>query len=191
MAFTVTSWSPSAAPSDSPLFAPGAPVAQAEADTIWRELASGRWQVLAAIDANGRRHLAIVPAAPKPAIHWRALGARQRYVLALVARGYAQKVIAMKLGMAASTVSAAFQSARRRLGFPSPSDLVRACQGAGEALAEAPEAENLARGGSMRCAVAVAPPAPTYAGSEASLSLSPPRAFAPGRARSVNRGRAR
>jgi DNA-binding CsgD family transcriptional regulator len=142
MASPVTNWSPSAAPSDSPLFAPGAPVTQVQAATIWRELALGRWQVLAAMDANGCRHVAIVPAAPKPMIQWRALSARQRYVLALVARGCAQKVIAMKLGMAPSTVSAAFQSARVRLGFRSPNDLVRACQGAGVALAESLQAED-------------------------------------------------
>jgi DNA-binding NarL/FixJ family response regulator len=136
----MTDWSPRAA--DSSLFSPGTPLAQVEVATIWRELALGRWQVLAAMDANGRRHLAIVPAATKPVIHWRALGARQRYVLALLARGYAQKVIAIKLGMAPSTVSAAFQSARLRLGFPSPNDLVRACRGAGETLAESFEADD-------------------------------------------------
>lgn len=137
MASTVTSWPARATPSDSPLFAPGAPMSPVEAATIWRELALGRWQVLAAIDANGTRHLAIAPAAPKPGILWRALGVRQRYVLALVARGCPQKVIAMRLGMAPSTISAAFQSARVRLGFSSANELVRACQGAGEALAEA------------------------------------------------------
>jgi DNA-binding CsgD family transcriptional regulator len=160
MASTVASWSPSTGPSDSPLLAPGAPLAPEEAATIWRELALGRWRVVAAMDANGQRHLAIVPAPPQPVIHWRALGARQRYVLALVARGYAQKVIAMKLGMAPSTVSAAFQSARLRLGFPSPSDLVRACQGAGAALTGSLEAEGLEgdRIGSRRRDASVATP---------------------------------
>jgi hypothetical protein len=39
-----------------------------------------------------------------------------RYALALVADGLAQKVIAIKLGMHPSTVSAVLNSARRRLG---------------------------------------------------------------------------
>ena len=143
MASIVTDWEARAPAADSPVFAPGTPVPDEEAVSIWRELAMGRWEVLAAVDANGRRHLAIVPAAPKPDVDWHALGARERFVLAHVARGYAQKVIAMKLGMAASTVSAAFQAARVCLGFRSPNELVRACQGAGEALNVSCAAEDL------------------------------------------------
>jgi DNA-binding NarL/FixJ family response regulator len=149
MASTRTDW-PSLAPApDSPVFAPGTPVPDEDAVSIWRELAMGGWEVLAAVDANGRRHLAIVPAAHKPAVDWRALGARERYVLALVARGCAQKVIAMKLGMAASTVSAAFQAARICLGFRSPNELVRACQGAGEVMDVSRAAEDLYPAGAV------------------------------------------
>jgi|HubBroStandDraft_2_1064218.scaffolds.fasta_scaffold125535_1 DNA-binding CsgD family transcriptional regulator len=165
MASTLTDWQSPALAEDSPVFAPGTPVPEEEAVAIWRELALGRWEVLAAVDANGRRHLAIVPAAPKPSVDWRALGARERYVLALVARGCAQKVIAMKLGMAASTVSAAFQSARIALGFRSPNELVRAWIST--------------------------QPAPTFAESEAALFPSRPRACARAPAPSERQGCAR
>jgi FixJ family two-component response regulator len=49
-----------------------------------------------------------------------------RLVLANVADGFPQKVIAMKLGMAPSTVSATLDGARRRLGFDAIHRLVRA-----------------------------------------------------------------
>jgi DNA-binding CsgD family transcriptional regulator len=59
-------------------------------------------------------------------VDWRALTAREHSVLSMVAAGAAQKVVAIKLRMAPSTVSAALGSARRRLGFPSFGRLVRA-----------------------------------------------------------------
>ncbi len=99
-----------------------------QAETIWRELAVGYWQVLAAVDADGTRHVAIVPAASRPVVDWSVLTERERLVLALVARGFSQKVIAPKLGLSRSAISAAFQSAKGRLGFRSSNALVRACQ---------------------------------------------------------------
>jgi DNA-binding NarL/FixJ family response regulator len=59
-------------------------------------------------------------------VEWAALNVQQRSVLDLVARGVAQKVIAMKLGLAPSTVSARLHAVRRRLGFASFAQLVRA-----------------------------------------------------------------
>jgi DNA-binding NarL/FixJ family response regulator len=94
----------------------------------------GHWTVLAATDSNGVRHVAIEPAASKRTVAWGALSAIQRRVLVLIAHGLPQKVIAMKLGMAPSSVSSAFQSARVRLGFRTSYELVRACQGAGELI---------------------------------------------------------
>jgi DNA-binding CsgD family transcriptional regulator len=120
----------------SPLFAPGTPLSDEEAAVIWRELALGHWTVLAATDSQGVRHVAIEPASSKPMVAWGALSATQRRVLALIARGLPQKVIAMMLGMAPSSVSSAFQSARVRLGFGTSYELVRACQGVGELIDE-------------------------------------------------------
>jgi DNA-binding CsgD family transcriptional regulator len=120
----------------SPLFAPGTPLSDEEAAVIWRELALGHWTVLAATDSNGVRHVAIEPASSKPTVAWGALSATQRRVLVQIAHGLPQKVIAMKLGMAPSSVSSAFQSARVRLGFGTSYELVRACQGAGELIDE-------------------------------------------------------
>jgi DNA-binding CsgD family transcriptional regulator len=100
-----------------------------QAETIWRELAFGYWQVLAAVDADGTRHVAIVPAASRPVVDWSLLRERERLVLAMVARGLSQKSIALRLGLSRSAISAAFQMAKERLGFRSASELVRACQG--------------------------------------------------------------
>jgi DNA-binding CsgD family transcriptional regulator len=46
--------------------------------------------------------------------------------LALVAAGFPQKIIAMKLGLSPATVSSALDIARRRLGFASLGRLLRA-----------------------------------------------------------------
>lgn len=130
-----TTATPSSTPAPgSPLFVPGTPLSDEEAAVIWREVALGHWTVLAAVDSNGVRHVAIEPAASKPMVAWAALSPTQRQVLVQVARGLAQKVIAMKLGMAPSSVSSAFQSARVRLGFGTSCELVRACQGAVELI---------------------------------------------------------
>jgi DNA-binding CsgD family transcriptional regulator len=118
------------------LFAPGTPIAGGEAGAIWREIAIGHWEVVAACDVDGVRHVALQPAASRVAIDWSVLNGRERRVLALVAHGHAQKVIALRLGLSPTTVSAAFRSARRRLGFGSSNELVRACQGAGDAIEE-------------------------------------------------------
>jgi DNA-binding NarL/FixJ family response regulator len=96
-----------------------------EAARIWREIASGQWIVLAGVDAGGLRHAVMSRDSTKP-IDWRVLTTTHRNVLALVEEGFAQKVIAMKLGMAPSTVSAVLASAQKRLGFRSLSQLLRA-----------------------------------------------------------------
>jgi DNA-binding CsgD family transcriptional regulator len=103
----------------------GVPVPHQEAARIWRELALGHWQVLAAVDAEGTRHVAIAPL-PKPPIRWEVLRYRERQVLALAIRGTSQKLIAAELGVAATTVSETLCGARSRLGFLSVADLLRA-----------------------------------------------------------------
>jgi DNA-binding NarL/FixJ family response regulator len=92
---------------------------------VWREIASGFWGTLAGVDAGGLRH-AVMSRNSAKSVDWTLLSEVQRDVLALVAAGFAQKAIAMKLGLTAPTVSAALDSGRRRLGFGSIIELVRA-----------------------------------------------------------------
>jgi DNA-binding NarL/FixJ family response regulator len=109
-----------------PMFlADGAPIAHEEATRIWRELALGQWQIVAAADTEGTRHVAIVPTT-KPPIRWEVLRYRERQVLELAARGTSLKFIAAELGVAATTVSETLRGARSRLGFTSVAALLRA-----------------------------------------------------------------
>jgi len=103
--------------------------------SLWREMAAGQWVALSSIDTAALTHVMLrrVSAAPAP---WAALRTRERHVLDLVARRFAQKVIAIKLGLAPSTVSAALRSARSRLGFTSFGRLVRAYCAVREVLDE-------------------------------------------------------
>jgi DNA-binding NarL/FixJ family response regulator len=97
-----------------------------EAIAIWSDLAQGHWQVLGAVDVNGRRHVAIAKASRERSIDWNLLTERERQVLDFLAQGTAQKVIALTLGMAPSTVSSAACSARDKLGLDNVHQLVRA-----------------------------------------------------------------
>jgi len=99
---------------------------QPDAETIWRELSTGRWQVLAVADDDGVRHVVVTPTPQPRAVDWSSLTPRERQVLALASRGVPQKVIAIDLGLSASTVCVALKAARERLGFPSLALLARA-----------------------------------------------------------------
>jgi DNA-binding CsgD family transcriptional regulator len=113
----------------------GAAVDPREVARVWREIGAGQWCALASIDIGTECHVAMRYSSAR-AVEWSRLRRRELDVLGLVARGYAQKVIAIKLGMAPSTVSANLQSARGRLGFPSFAQLVRAYCAAREAIEE-------------------------------------------------------
>ena len=112
-------------PMHSLLSARGTEVEQRRVTRIWREIASGRWATLAGVDAHGMRHATMIRDSAKP-VDWLVLSRLHWDVLALIAGGFAQKVIAMKLGLAPSTVSSALATARRRLGFGSLDQLLRA-----------------------------------------------------------------
>jgi DNA-binding CsgD family transcriptional regulator len=112
-------------PHDTLFRSDGVPVPHQDIVRIWRELALGQWQILAAVDAEGTRHVAIAPL-PKPPIRWEVLRYRERQVLALAARGMPLKLVAAELGVRASTVSETLRGARSRLGFLSVADLLRA-----------------------------------------------------------------
>jgi DNA-binding CsgD family transcriptional regulator len=96
-----------------------------EVARIWREIAAGQWSALAGVDAGGLRHAVTCRDAAKP-VAWQVLNHLQREVLALTASGFPQKVIAMKLGLAPSTMSGALQRAHKLLGFGSLGQLLRA-----------------------------------------------------------------
>jgi len=112
-------------PLDSVRSPKGCEVGPQGAARIWREIAAGHWSTVTGIDAGGMRQAVMSRESAKP-IDWCALSPTHRGVLALVADGLPQKVIAMKLGMAPSTVSAALDATRRLLGFDSLNRLVRA-----------------------------------------------------------------
>jgi len=112
-------------PVDSMLTASGTEFELREATRIWREIACGHWANLVGVDADGMRRAVMSRNSARP-IDWRRLGRAHRDVLALLAVGFAQKAIAIKLGLAPRTVSSVLASARRCLGFASLADLVRA-----------------------------------------------------------------
>jgi DNA-binding CsgD family transcriptional regulator len=126
-------WSPTSSgpcvPEDSPdlsfLWAKGPEVEAPERVRIWREIVAGGWSMLAGVDAAGTRHAVMSRVSVNP-VDWLSLSKLQGAVLALLACGDALKVVAMKLGLAPSTVSSALGSACRRLGFASSSHLLRA-----------------------------------------------------------------
>lgn len=117
------------------LSAKGLAVDPQEVASIWCEMAAGQWVALSSIDTAALTHVMLRRVSGAP-VAWAALQTRERDVLDLVARRFAQKVIAIKLGLAPSTVSAALRSARSRLGFTSFGRLVRAYCAAREVLDE-------------------------------------------------------
>ncbi len=133
----LSAWSPPGSyfqgPADALLSGEGREVEEQEAERIWRQIESGHFSALAGVDAGGMRHAVMERNAAKP-VDWRILSPIHRDVLALVAGGFPQKAIAMKLGLAPSTVSGALQAAHKRLGFPSLGQLLRAYGSAGVSL---------------------------------------------------------
>jgi DNA-binding CsgD family transcriptional regulator len=111
-------------PAHSRLSGRGREVGPDEVGRFWREIAAGQWRTLAGVDACGMRH-AVMSCDCAKAVDWQVLSPMQRDVLALVAGGAPQKVIALKLGMAPSTVSGALQRARKQLAFSSLGQLLR------------------------------------------------------------------
>jgi DNA-binding NarL/FixJ family response regulator len=117
---------PAETPASDLLPLPGVPVSPDEAARIWRELATGRWRVLAATDRGGARHVAIALAAAATTADWSCLCPREQRVVGLASRGVSQKVIGLELRLSPSTVSQVLRGARERLGFASFAQLARA-----------------------------------------------------------------
>jgi DNA-binding NarL/FixJ family response regulator len=137
---TASPWTHSIAGSlpESLLMAANDVIGNDDVKRIWQELSAGLWNELATLDENGLRHVVIELRPRRRTIDWPSLSARECEVLHLVACDWAQKAIAMKLGLSPSCVSDALRTARERLGFGSRGRLVRAyCAafgGAGAAL---------------------------------------------------------
>jgi DNA-binding CsgD family transcriptional regulator len=110
---------------DSWLSAEGVLVEPQDVTRMWREMAAGQWAAVASVDAPSLTYVTMRRVSGR-SVPWTSLKARERDVLSLVARRVAQKVIAIKLGLAPSTVSAALHSSCSRLGFASFGQLVRA-----------------------------------------------------------------
>lgn len=106
----------------------------------WRALYDGRWSVVESIERDGRRLLIAHPNAPlhddtssadpggghDPPDDARTLSAAERRVVAAVAQGHSNKLIAYELGIAISTVATLIGRARRKLGYTSRVELARA-----------------------------------------------------------------
>ena len=105
----------------------------------WRALYDGRWSIVESIERDGRRLLVARPNAPLPASvisagardqeqpsKARGLSPAERCVVAAVARGHTNKLIAYELGVAISTVATLIGRARRKLGCRSRVELARA-----------------------------------------------------------------
>jgi DNA-binding CsgD family transcriptional regulator len=89
-----------------------------EALRIWEGLLAGRWSLVDHVDSDGRRYLLAHRNDPK-APDVRGLTLRERQVLAYVAAGHSNKMIAYELGLSMSTVSGHLARARQKLGLPS------------------------------------------------------------------------
>jgi DNA-binding CsgD family transcriptional regulator len=104
-------------------------VPDADAERVWSELWAGGWALLDSVDSDGKRLLLLRrdPSNPRS----RALDARERLALDLVARGAAYKVVASELGTSLSTASEVTERAIRKLGFKSRADFVQRAGGRG------------------------------------------------------------
>lgn len=97
-------------------------VAADDASAIWHALLDGRLAIADRFDRDGRRFVVVRTTGEGERD---ALTVRERQVLAAVARGYANKRIALELGVSESTVSAALRGAARKLGLRSRVELAR------------------------------------------------------------------
>lgn len=105
----------------------GAPIPAGEAVRIWRELACGRCLVLQATDHAGARQVVLVRMGGRShRPDWSRLTARDMKIVGLASQGVPQKVIAIDLSVAPSTVSQALRSARGRFDLASLAELTRA-----------------------------------------------------------------
>jgi DNA-binding CsgD family transcriptional regulator len=95
-----------------------------EALDLWQGLVAGRWSLIEQFDSDARRFMVARRNDPQVADP-RALGLRERQVLAYVAMGHPAKLIAYSLGVSPSSVSTTKRTAMRKLGLQTTADIVR------------------------------------------------------------------
>ena len=109
-----------------PFAALGDEASPAGALAAWTAVVAGSWELVASLDAGGRRHLLAQASGPErttfraPCLSTQVLDA-----LALLGRGHAQKFIGYELGMSPAQLSRLIGSARTALGISSRATLVR------------------------------------------------------------------
>jgi DNA-binding CsgD family transcriptional regulator len=86
---------------------------------LWRALVAGRWSLLDHFDSDGRRYVLAHRNDARVPEDARGLTLRERQVLAHLALGQSNKVIAYELGLSQSTVAAHLARARKKLHLPS------------------------------------------------------------------------
>jgi DNA-binding NarL/FixJ family response regulator len=96
------------------------PLSVEETRRLWEGLASGRWEIAAQFDRDGRRFLVLTTRAPRP------LSARERQVTARAALGHSNKQIAFDLGVRTSTVGGYLRTAATKLGVTTRVALIAA-----------------------------------------------------------------
>jgi DNA-binding NarL/FixJ family response regulator len=108
--------------------------------SAWRALHGGCWSIVASVERDGQRLLVARPNAPlrigaplasteatsrRRPEHPRHLSAQESRVLAALAKGHTNKLIAYELGLATSTVGTLLARAARKLGCNTRIELAR------------------------------------------------------------------
>jgi DNA-binding CsgD family transcriptional regulator len=100
-----------------------------EAVAIWNALVEGRWSLVDWIDHDGRRYL-LARENPPPAAAALDLTPRERQVMALVAQGDSNKLVAYELGISEESVGVHVHKALRKLKAESRVELITAYRNA-------------------------------------------------------------
>jgi DNA-binding CsgD family transcriptional regulator len=95
-----------------------------EAAGLWQALVDGRWSLVDQTDSDGRRWILARRNAPT-ASELQPLTLRERQVLAYVALGQSNKLVAYTLGLTVSAVSNLISRATHKLGMKNRVDLVQ------------------------------------------------------------------
>ncbi len=102
----------------------GASPAPAHTLAAWRALHHARWSVFAQVDSDGRRFMVAQPNEARAIPRGRALTDREAQVVAMVAQGKSNKLIAYDLGVTVSTVGTTQSRVLLKLGLRSRAELI-------------------------------------------------------------------
>lgn len=97
-----------------------------QAMDAWKGLVEARWSLLDHFEAGGKRYVLARCNEATEGGTLNDLSAREQQVVAFVALGHANKVIAYELGLAPSTVAVLLTRASRKLGVKSRAELAKA-----------------------------------------------------------------